>query len=122
MQKLEVGNKAVNKSIKYLLEHKWISFAGYKSVVTAGGTQKVKAYRINDIWKMNMEYYQGGLESAPLTTQGGLESNSRVSQKDIQGGPESAPNKNKRIITREEERREFTLSPKEISKHFFSDP
>ena len=103
LEKLGIGQKAFYKSIKYLVDHKWISFAGYKSVVTAGGTQKIKAYRINDIWKMNMEYYQGVAESAPLTSKGVAESNLRGSQKDVQGVAESGTNKNKRIRIREKE-------------------
>ena len=51
LEKLGIGQKAYYKSIKYLIDHKWISFAGMKTVITEGGPQKIKAYKINDIWK-----------------------------------------------------------------------
>jgi hypothetical protein len=61
----------LKKSIKYLVEHKWIVFLGKKSVITKGGVQEVNEYRVADLWDTNntfyREKYQGGSsESTPI--------------------------------------------------------
>jgi len=66
MEKLGIGDKALKKSFEYLLSHKWIEFSGYKNVNTSGGVQKIKSYRIVDIWKKNVEHYEGASKSVPL--------------------------------------------------------
>lgn len=48
----------LKKSIEYLLNHKWIKFVGAKTVNTNGGIQKVNEYRITDLWKINVDYYE----------------------------------------------------------------
>lgn len=79
MEKLGVGRNALNTSLKYLIDHKWIEKIGTRSVMTNGGAQDIDVYRVNDIWKLNTEYYKGADEIAPLskgaaeTTQGGAE-------------------------------------------------
>jgi hypothetical protein len=85
-KKMGVGHEVLKKSLDYLLEHKWIEHLGYRNVQTAGGVQKVGIYRVNDIWKLNTEYYQGGSESDHLTP--------KVVLKPIQGGSKQEPNKN----------------------------
>lgn len=89
MEKLGIGDKALKKSFEYLLSHNWIKFSGYKEVQTSGGMQKIKSYRIVDIWKLNVEHYeksQGSSKSVPLVSkglpkvaQGSSESNQRGS-------------------------------------------
>jgi hypothetical protein len=118
MRKLGIGQKALNKSIKYLTDHKWISFAGYKNIITEGGSQKVKSYRVNDIWKLNNEHYQGVSESTPLS-QGVAESNSGCSQKEVQGVAESSTNKIK-IKEDKENKREIKNSPS--PSEYFNSP
>lgn len=54
MKQLGIGRKALNKSIDYLCSHKWIDFVG----MTGGKTRPIKTYKVNDIWKMNNEYYE----------------------------------------------------------------
>src|SRR3990167_2506138 len=66
-KQLGVGKTTLKNSIQYLLDHKWITFAGDKVVQTRGGAQEIKTYKINDLWKMNVNYYEGGSETAPLT-------------------------------------------------------
>jgi len=84
--KLKIGSKALKKSIKYLIDHKWIEEAGMREVETRGGIQMVKTYLIKDIWKMNVEYYQGVSESEPLSKRQGVsESNQRGVQKEQKG-------------------------------------
>lgn len=84
--KLKIGSKALKKSIKYLIDHKWIEEAGMREIETRGGIQMVKTYLIKDIWKMNVEYYQGVSESEPLSKRQGVsESNQRGVQKEQKG-------------------------------------
>lgn len=92
MEKLHIGPKALKASIAYLLEHKWIENTGSRKVMTPGGLQEVQIYRVNDIWRMNIEHYKGAYESAPLH-EGGDESTQGADERS-QGGDESATTKN----------------------------
>ncbi len=58
MEKLGIGRYALKKSFEYLLTKNWIKFAGYKEVNTSGGIQKIKSYKVVDIWKLNVEHYE----------------------------------------------------------------
>lgn len=49
-----IGEKQLHKSLKYLLDHKWIEFTG----TSEGKTRPIKTYKIIDIWKINSEYYK----------------------------------------------------------------
>ena len=53
-KKMEIGKTKLRKSIKYLLAHKWIAFVGR----TRGKTRPVNTYKIENIWELNMKYYQ----------------------------------------------------------------
>lgn len=53
-----VSINRLKKSLRYLLEHKWIKEVGTKRVFTAGGNQQVNEYRITDLWDLNNKYYQ----------------------------------------------------------------
>lgn len=96
MAKLKIGRDSLKESIAYLIEHKWISFAGENVVWTEGGPQKVKAYRVNDIWRMNVEHYKGVSETAP-PHEGVAETVKGVSRT-AQGVAETAPTKNYKTI------------------------
>lgn len=54
MEKMGIGERTLRKSLNYLLEHGWITFVG----LTNGKTRPVKTYKINDIWKINTEFYK----------------------------------------------------------------
>lgn len=85
-QKLGIGRNALKKSIEYLIDHKWISLKGYKKVKTTGGEQKIRVYSINNIWKVNSEYYNKGVsETAPLENKGCSEMTTRVGSNDNKG-------------------------------------
>jgi hypothetical protein len=72
------SKERLNNSIKYLLEHKWITFLGLKEVQTSGGKQFTNEYKINDLWKMNIEFYQkGGSPDDPPTVKGGSPNSQR---------------------------------------------
>ena len=71
-----IGNERLKKSISYLIEHKWIDFLGKKDVATRGGVQPVSEYKINNLWKMNVDFYEnkGGSpqEALPNESQRGV--------------------------------------------------
>lgn len=54
MSKMGIGKKAYDKSLNYLLSKGWISFVG----LTGGKTRPIKTYKINNIWKLNIEHYR----------------------------------------------------------------
>ena len=54
MKKLGIGKKAFDKSLNYLLKKRWITYIG----LTEGKTRPIKTYRINNIWKLNIDYYK----------------------------------------------------------------
>lgn len=92
-EKMGIGEKALNKSIQYLIKREWIYEKGFKKISTKGGEQQVKIFGVKDIWKMNTSFYEGGAESR-YPYEGGLQSNSKVVSKVTQGGAESRSNKN----------------------------
>lgn len=73
MKQCGIGKVKLKKSIEYLIKHKWIENIGKRQIKTKGGWQWVQAYKINDIWKLNIEYYQGGSETEHLEHKGGPE-------------------------------------------------
>jgi hypothetical protein len=100
MDKLGVGRKAIKKSLQYLIDHKWIEFAGVRMVeYKNGGKQRVKTYIVKDIWKMNMDYFSKGVsERAPLE-EGVFQSKLGGAQKCNQGVSERATKNNIGRIT-----------------------
>lgn len=48
----------LKKSLKYLIEHKWIKLLGTRDVETKGGIQEVNKYSVADLWKMNADFYE----------------------------------------------------------------
>ena len=60
INKLGITRHTLAKELKYLLGKKWIEFVGYTIVNTDGGKQKIKTYKIVDLWQLNNEYYKGG--------------------------------------------------------------
>lgn len=57
-KQLKMTHNTIKKEFAYLLEKKWIKFAGEENVMTDGGMQKMKSYKIVDLWKINIEEYQ----------------------------------------------------------------
>jgi len=54
MKKMQKGRQTFNRSLKYLIEKKWISCIG----TTLSKTRPIKTYKINNIWKINTEHYK----------------------------------------------------------------
>ena len=84
MEKLGVSKPTLLNEFKYLLDKGWVKRVEDKTVITAGGPQQIKAYKIVDIWKLNIDHYEelykgGKKENPPLdkgvknNTQGGKE-------------------------------------------------
>ncbi len=73
-ERMQVTRNTVRKSLEYLLKHGWITFAGKEKVETDGGMQEMNSYIVNDIWKINTDYYaeksKGGENSTPLAKEG----------------------------------------------------
>jgi hypothetical protein len=111
-KQLKIGSKALKKSIKYLLEHGWIEHAGTRETMTEGGRQKINTYIVKDIWKMNMEYFQGVSKSEPLNSQGVLESNLRGVQKESKG----VAFKQRRRTYKNNIKKELSINGKEINE------
>ncbi len=53
-KQLGIGRKALHNSLKYLIEHGWIDKIGFSS----GKTRPINTYKVNDIWKENIEHYK----------------------------------------------------------------
>lgn len=92
MEKLKIGPKALKTSLEYLISHGWIENVGARKVMTNGGPQDVQMYRVNDIWKLNVQHYKGANESTPLS-KGGDERHKGADERS-KGGDESATTKN----------------------------
>lgn len=107
MEKLGVGRKSLNKSLKYLLDHNWIKEKGYKMAVTKGGLQKVAIYSIVNIWKLNSQTYKGEAKRTPLAQRGG--------QKGLKVGLEE------HLIRTIEEDKTLSLKRKELLSKFKPD-
>lgn len=96
-KKLGATKHTVQKYMKILLQDGLIEYVGEKIVQTAGGLQKVKEYRISDIWKRNVDFYfdnKGGQKDTPLESKGGQNSIQRGGKIVQKGGQNSTPNKN----------------------------
>jgi hypothetical protein len=74
------------------LAKKWIKFNGFKEIKTKGGIQKIKTYRVVDIWRLNTDFYtpKGVSETVGVSET----EHPRGDSNDIQGVSETAPKKN----------------------------
>ena len=84
----------LDKSIKYLLDHEWIKRVGTRKIAaTEGGMQTVYEYRIVDLWKKNIQYYEENKGSPPETlpyTKGSPRTDVKVVHGPIKGSPPEA--------------------------------
>lgn len=56
--KLGISQPTLRKEFKYLLEKGWIKYDGEKEVETDGGKQKIKSYKIVNLWNINNTFYK----------------------------------------------------------------
>jgi len=94
MKQLKVGQTAIKNSITYLVEHGWIEYVGKTERLTKGGVQLANTYKVNDIWKLNNEFFQGVSEKDPLSNKGVSEKRSGCIQEIPQGVSETISKKN----------------------------
>lgn len=67
LKHLHIHVNTLKKEISYLLEKGWIEYIGFVDCETLGGIQKMKAYKIKDIWKLNnLEYSNSLLKNSSL--------------------------------------------------------
>ncbi len=118
-KKLGIGQKAYDKSVKYLLEHEWIYYKGKQMVETKSGPQFIKVYGIKDLWKRNIAEYDKGVAKRihpPRVYPKGIQGVSKSKK----GVAESIPKKN---ITRTIEEESSYLKTKEaLRKKWRIDP
>ena len=122
MEKLGIGDKALRKSFAYLLSHNWVKYIGLRDVNTSGGVQKVKSYKIVDIWKLNIEHYekdQGVAKSTPLTPKGMPEVAKGSSESSQRGS--LLKDKEEPLNKNPEEENTLSLKRKELVKKFKPD-
>ena len=93
VKQLGIGFKAYQKSLKYLIDHKWITFLGTKQSDRNRGKKEINIYRVNDIWQMNNKHYCGA-ESNRSQSHCGAESNLTAVSKVLHCGAESKHKKN----------------------------
>ena len=56
-EKCGMSISKLGKSLKYLVENKWIEKVGEKKIITEGGMQETNEYKITNLWEKNSEYY-----------------------------------------------------------------
>lgn len=99
MEKLAISKPTLLKELNYLITKGWIIEFGERSVVTNGGIQKVKQYKIVDIWKLNVDFYESlykekGVKNNTLLIRG-VKNNTKGGKKTYQKGVKNTPpNKN----------------------------
>jgi len=81
-----ISKRRLDKSIKYLVEHKWIAQVGTKKVGTYGGIQCVAEYKVADLWDLNNTYYQSKNKGGALNA---LPSNQRGCTDEHKGGAQN---------------------------------
>ncbi len=90
-----ISIERLKKSIKYLIENKWIESVGKRKVITRGGEQEVNEYKISDLWNVNNIFYQeklkgGSPESTPLNKGGSPKKQRGVAETAKGGSPGSS--------------------------------
>lgn len=86
MRRLQIGKKAFDKSLKYLISRGWITFTG----LTEGKTRPIKTYKINNVWQENSEYFKKISSESTLSFKKiSSESKGDKSQKQHKISPES---------------------------------
>jgi len=110
-----ISKRKLDKSIDYLINNKWITFIGKKQIETKGGVQFVNEYKVNDIWKLNIDYYEGGArKTLPSYKRGCTEGGAQNDYKE-------EPKKNKNISVSKADsphHRIFDYFNEEVKKRF----
>jgi hypothetical protein len=118
-EKLGIGRYALQTSFKYLLSHNWIKYIGLKDVNTAGGVQKVKSYKMVDIWKLNVNEYEkdkGMLIQTPPIPKGVVKLAQGVAETAQRGA--NSNDKEEPFNKNSEEENTLSLKRKELVKKY----
>lgn len=117
IKQLGIGFNAYQKSLKYLIKHKWITFVGNEQVDRERGKKEVNTYKVNDIWLMNNKYYCGA-ENNRSQSHCGAENNLTAVLKTSHCGAETEHKKN---IKKEPIKKELSNETdiQKIVNHFF---
>lgn len=107
MQKLDLSHPTLIKYFRFLLDKNWIEYIGEETVQTNGGPQRVKAYRIVDIWKLNIDDSEGGKKETTPLDEGGK----KYARKGVKNVPANKNPVKKNTITDDiaSEEKEFNL-------------
>lgn len=109
----DMTERRLKKSIKYLIEHKWISLVGKKPIKTIGGKQFVNEYKMNDLWSMNNTFYEVGAKKTLPNAKVGAETTSKVGSKTH---PKEEPIEEEIISLEEQE--QIQIAKDKIRKQF----
>lgn len=96
MKKLDISKPTLLKELQYLLDKNWIESIGNVPIKTSGGNQYVKGYKIVDIWKLNVDYYEAkGVKNSTHLDQEGVKNDTEGGKiDDPKGVKNRPPNKN----------------------------
>ena len=82
-KQLKMAHNTINKEFRYLLDKGWIKYDGEKEIITDGGKQKIKSYKIVDLWQLNIKEYQN---QHTLNDSKGYQNQHKGVSKSAQGG------------------------------------
>ena len=116
-KKCGMGKERLKKSIKYLIEHNWIKYLGKIPTITKGGEQLVNTYKIENIWRLNTDFYKGGSPQGYPQDKGGSPQTSKGGRQITEGGSCHAC---KEEPFKEEPFKEDRETPSQIFKKFLS--
>jgi len=86
MKQCGISKGRLNTSIDYLIKHKWINYVGKTKYQTRGGEQYINTYTINNLWKLNAEFYKGGSSEDHPTPKGGSPNDPKGGHQIAKGG------------------------------------
>ena len=105
MKKLGIGKKAYDRSLKYLLDKKWVKFIG----MTNGKTRPIKTYVIVDIWKLNILHYEEISSESTLSFKG--DKSQKHTKLSSESTVEEEPSKEEQLAAKADEK-EFSFKEK----------
>lgn len=111
-----MGKERLNKSIQYLVEHKWVKFIGKTPIMTKGGEQLANTYKVENIWKLNVNYYKGGSSQGYPQNKGGSSQTQRGVVKTPKGGRATPAKKNHLKKNHLKKREKENLLPQKTKK------
>ena len=89
--KLGISYNTLKKELANLIKNGWIVEGDKKEVNTDGGRQKVKSYKIVDIWGINNSHFCGGVKPETPTERGIKNVMKGVSTGSVKAGTKEEP-------------------------------